>query len=294
MIPSLQELGIRTVFSSFTPNDLSEWEKTCLRHSCEAVIFKLEPEVLFFKIDPIKRCSEIYAEAFKKSENNKEFTHRSWSWMISYPRLQTFIQKTISEIQNRYFKGALAASQLDLLSVIGEIKDPNELIDVLIESAPLQVGKEHKISSVDACLAYCVYQGFSEAIPFLLERGANMDVMISTYPHKTFLHWSIVNHGFNRTTIALIEAGANVNVEDALGRSPLELLAAKVPLVAREGPDLYTALDYLIRRGADVSLYGVKALEQAKKNHVFCHKSSSKEQKIQRQKVIELLQNVKM
>lgn len=291
MIPSLQELGIKTVFSSFTPNDLSEGEKACLRHSCGAVILKLEPEVFFSKKDPIQRCSEIYAEACMKSKSNKEFANRSWRWIISYPGLQKFIQKTIWEIQSRHLKGILAVGELRLTSVLREIKDPSELIDVLINSIPLQVGNEHKVSPIDACLAYCVYQGFSEAIALLLERGAYLDIMISKYPNKTFLHWSIERNGFNRMTIALIEAGANVNIEDALGRSPLELLAAKVPLVAKSGLDLYTALDFLIKRGAAVNLYGAKALERVKKNHVLCHISSAKEQKMQRQKVIALLQS---
>lgn len=98
----------------------------------------------------------------------------------------------------------------------------------------------------------------SEAIQYLIKKGAKVDEAPSYIDKMTPLLYSIDNGWFLENIKTLIDNGANIKAKDANGRTPLHI-AVKSGYIE--------IVEYLIEKGADVDTLnnrGLSALDVAK------------------------------
>jgi hypothetical protein len=290
-IPSLSELCLIKAFQQGLTN--SPDEKTLfypqLRDVSERLVDQINPGLLLEqKIDPVNACFQIYQKASEAVRRSPSLANRSLAWISLSPSFTRLKNTLLKEWKEKSF-------QLDWISKISHTKDFIELFDLLLKLSPerVEVRNGFVLQAEDLCLAFLVRHDYWLGIGYVVQQGANPNIELprkADDASKNLLHWSIGQNGFNLMTMALIHSRIDINLLDHNDKSPLELLAAKVPFLASPGYDLESALKFLIKKGADLSSYGQKTLEQVKRNQVPCHQGTHADKEKKRCQIIEMLE----
>lgn len=287
-IPSLQELCLNKTLEKGLISLLDE-EMFQVQMIAEKIIAQINPALLLEeKVDLLSEYRTISQNAGEAVKTNPSLANRALSWIS--------LQPSFDDLKNRAFWSLKTQnSHFDWELEMSRIRDFSQLFDFLIRHSPpqIQIKNGSILQAEDLCLLFIARHNYWAGIAYVVEQGANLSMKFCCgpdNPSKNLLHTSIHQNGFNLMTMALIHSGIDINLEDYNGRSPLELLASKVPLLARPGYDLKSALNFLIKKGADLISYGRKALNQVKINHVPCFRGGLAEKEESRRQVIEMLE----
>ncbi|HAB99030.1 MAG TPA: hypothetical protein DCE71_04340 [Parachlamydiales bacterium] len=288
-LPSLQELCLTKVLQSglaFVDDEVNPEVQAI----AERIVSGINPVQRLQKdTNWISEYQEVVKSATKAVKADRFLANRSLSWISLQPSFNTLKNKLFWELKRKKIPFDW---ELEMTRII----DFPQLFDLLMRHTPLQVRVRNGpiLQAEDVCLLFVARHNYWAGIAYAIEQGANPSIEFSRRPDdpsRNLLHWSIHKNGFNLMTIALICSGININLEDYDGKSPLELLAGKVPLIAKPGYDLKSALQLLIYRGADLHSYGQKALDQVKMNRIPCLQEDFHAKEKNRQEVIAMLEN---
>ncbi len=287
-LPSLQELCLTRVLQNgldlFDADDYSRIEEVAERISSEInPVLRLKEHT-----DWIAEYYAILAKAGESIKTDRSLAHHSLSWILLQPSLNKLKSEVFWDLKSRNIPFHWEVE-------MSKIKDFPHLFDLLIRHFPLQMKMKDSpiLQAEDLCLLFVARHNYWAGIAYIVEKGANLSIQFPQTPddpNRNLLHWSIRQNGFNLMTMALIYSGIDLHVPDYEGKTPLELLAEKVPLLAQPGYDLQSALKFLMQKGADVRSLGPKILDQVKLNQIPCLHGSFSEKEKKRQEIIEMIE----
>lgn len=193
-----------------------------------------------------KAVDEVFVNELLARGANADITDGQRKTALSYALEDDTKQPRFSAVRRRialtlieHAAGPKVGDYYNPLNVAISNKRDKELITKLLEKEA-QLDQQAKDKLRSKALHAAAYSGNNDALLELLNRGANIDYRADLNCPLTL---AIQSHNF-KTACLLISHGANVNVEDQNGASPL-MLAAEW-----RSPEL---LNILLKAGASVS-----------------------------------------